>query len=114
MFQAQYLFKGNAVYSPWMPRQADNITFSAEVVARTSGSSLTVALYEKNKEDTGDGSPVASASFTISSETSDSYTASGVKEMIRYKYSAAGTGASDYVLFRSLDPVWADNVEFTS
>ena len=32
MFQAQYLFQGQEVYSPWMPRGGDNMRVSADII----------------------------------------------------------------------------------
>lgn len=122
MFDAQLLFPGAAgaalsFYSPWFPRQADNLRVTVDVVGRVS-SQLTVRVFTKNNEDTGDGtdadvgtSIVASATGRASAEWTSG--TAGLKEMVRYKYTvqSTGTGATDWVLFRMLSPVWFNTVK---
>ena len=42
------------VYSVWMPRKADNVRFTVDVVANF-GTELTATLLERNYDETGDG-----------------------------------------------------------
>ena len=122
MFDAQLLFPGAAgaalsFYSPWVPRGGDNLRATVDVVGRVS-SQLTVRVFTKNLEDTGDGtdadvgtSIVASATGRATAEWTSGTAA--LKELVRYKYTvqSTGTGATDWVLFRMLAPVWFDTVK---
>jgi len=108
MFDAQLLFPGAAgaalsFYSPWFPRQGDN---------------LRVTVFTKNNEDTGDGSDADAGTSIVASATGRSTAewtsgTAGLKELVRYKYSvqSTGTGATDWVLFRMLTPVWFNTVK---
>lgn len=122
MFDAQLLFPGAAgaalsFYGLWFPRQGDNLRVTVDVVQRVS-SQLTVRVFTKNSEDAGDGtdaevgtSIVASATGRAAAEwTSGTAT---LLELVRYKYTvqSTGTGATDWVLFRMLSPVWFDTVK---
>jgi hypothetical protein len=59
MFEAQMLIEGSGtgtvVFSPWLRRQGDSIRCALDVVAATTNGTLTVDLFTKNSEDTGDG-----------------------------------------------------------
>lgn len=122
MFDAQLLFPGAAgaalsFYSPWFPRQGDNLRVTVDVVQRVS-SQLTVRVFTKNREDTGDGTDADVGTSIVASATGRSTAewtsgTAGLKEMVRYKYTvqSTGTGATDWVLFRMLTPVWFDTVK---
>lgn len=114
MFEAQYLFGGNEVYSPWMSRGGDNMTITADLISKDT-SNLEVALYEKNSEDTGDGTAHSGGTLMVtdaSGGTPSSKTYTGVKELVRYRIEATGSG-TNRVLYRMLTPVWFDAVGAT-
>lgn len=119
MFDSQLFFPGVggaalSVYTPWFPRGGDNMIVTIDVTQRMA-SQLTIRVFTKNSEDTGDGtdadvgtSIVATATGRSSAEwTSGTAT---LKELVRYKYTvqSTGTGAGDWTLFRMLAPVWFD------
>lgn len=121
MFDAQLLFPGAAgaalsFYGPWMRRGGDNLRVTVDVVARVS-SQLTVRVFTKNTEDSGDGidadagtSIVTTATGRASAEWTSGTT---LQELVRYKYTvqSTGSGAGDWVLFRMLTPIWFDTVK---
>lgn len=107
MFESQYLFGTNSVYSPWMSRSGDNVIVTVDVVENDS-SGIVIELFEKNSEDTGPGLAHPDGSFTTTSLRGD-MTYKKVKELVRYKFTAQGT-LSNRVLFRMLSPVWFDDV----
>jgi hypothetical protein len=101
----QTLNAGDTVYSPWFPQQAENCVFRADLIDTTGSPTLTISIFHKNVEDTGDGS--SNSSFAaMSSAGVASKQATGLKQLVRFKYAATGTGT---VLFRMLTPVWYDN-----
>ena len=111
MFQAQLLMGGSTIYGPWMERQADNISMTAEAV-EISSATFKVELWTKNSEDTGDGSnanATKSIERTTTGRSSLEYVGD-LKEWVRYKYTVVGQSTT-WVLFRMLDPTWFDDVE---
>lgn len=117
MIDATLLFKGTTVYSPWFPRKADMLRVTAECVARL-GATITVKLYTKNEEETGDGDPV-DESVTIALNTAGQRTTAewktvamkeGVQQLLRFRYEVTGTNDTDWTLFRLLPAVWFDAV----
>ncbi len=111
MFQAQYLFSGASVFSPWMPRQGDDLRVTAELVDKATAN-LEVRVFHKNREDTTNGTDAdASTTITLSSVGRADAEWTGLEELVRYKFTSTGTTASHYVLFRILSPVWFDAVQ---
>lgn len=103
------------VYGVWIPRKGDNLRLTAEVVANY-GTDLTVTIFQKNYEDTGDGA-TAGVSTTFNQTTGrKTMELLGCKELIRMKLTLAPGGdlaASEVglVLFRFLQPVWFETVK---
>ena len=62
MFQAQYLFEGTEVYSPWMPRGGDHMRASVDVIKMTGTGTQTLKIqvrlvrYEFSYNTTGNAS----------------------------------------------------------
>lgn len=112
MFQAQYLPNGADLYSPWFTRQGDNLRATVDIVAVGSSGLLTVTVHTKNSDDTGDGgTALAEAAGDLSSvgvgRQWAEFGPGTVKELVRYKFSAA----TNWVMFRVLTPVWFDSVK---
>lgn len=118
MFEAQLLIAeegaGNdvEVFSPWFPRAGNNIRVIVDMVKRES-IDLTVELYSKKSDETGNGAVVSGGSMTVSSEGRTIKEYSGLEDMVRYRFELRGATGSggDWVLFRMLSPVWFDAVE---
>ena len=118
MFDAQILMSDSTgstdVYSPWFARGGDNIRCTVEVLeVLDSFSQLTVSLYHKNQEDTGDGSALTGSQSRSSAGLIEREW-TGLKELVRYKFSVESTDspAGDaWVLFRALSALWFDTVD---
>lgn len=116
MIDATMLWKGVTVYSPWFPRQADMLRVAAECVAR-SGATLTISLYTKSEEQTGDGLPVdenttivLSAQVRSLAEWKTVVSQEGVRQLLRFRFSVTGSNNNDWILYRLLPAVWFDAV----
>lgn len=114
MIDATVLFNSMEVYSPWFPRQADMLRVTAECVA-VLGATVTIDLYTKNSEDTGNGNPVdENVSIVLSTQglqTAEWKTVvsqEGVQQLLRFKYKVTGADDYEWVLFRLLPAVWFD------
>jgi hypothetical protein len=117
MIDATLLFRSTTVLSPWFPRQADMLRVTAECSAR-NGATLTIKLYTKSIEETGDGANVdESTSIVLNSvarSTAEWKTVDGeegVQQLLRFRYEVTGTAVSDWILFRLLPAVWFDAVK---
>lgn len=119
MFEAQYLFKDNLVFSPWMERQGDLVQISGELVdATVAGAETTrvrVQVFTKNREEPGPGTQVGGNLFLQYVGKSDWMEYSDLKELVRYRFRCNnGNGAAspdDHALFRMFKPLWFDEVE---
>jgi hypothetical protein len=113
MFEAQYLFSTDTVYSPWMSRGGDNLIATVDVAGLDgTGAGVLVQLYEKNTEDNGDGTLNTSGTITKTDAGRKSQEFLGVKELVRFRFSNPGS-KGDRVLFRMLQTVWFDTVDGT-
>lgn len=103
------------VWSTWIPRRGDNVIFTMEIPANY-GSYVVVDLYQKNYDETGDGSS-ASASMTFDQATGrQSVTKLGAQELVRFKLTIQrgndlGDSEVGWFLFRFLQPVWFESVK---
>jgi hypothetical protein len=94
VFQGQYLFNGDTVYSPWIPRGGDNLTYSADLIAQNT-SELKVEVYTKNPEDIGDGDLITATEGSMTSSglgpfsetiSSTKTATEGIEELVRFKF----------------------------
>lgn len=112
MFQAQLLIRPSAsdlsVFSPWFDRGGDHLRATVDVVA-LQGATLTVKVFTKNREDTGDGVEVEGVSIVSTTVGRSAAEWDGLEELVRYEFTV-GTASANWVLFRMLDPVWFDAV----
>lgn len=124
MFEAQLLIAKEtaySVFSPWFPRGGESVIATLDVVAVDGAANLlTVELYSKNSEQSGDGQD-AEASTSIGSDATpgrkaatwdanDSSNPADILELVRYKFTISDS-AGKWVLFRMLPPVWFDAVK---
>jgi hypothetical protein len=114
MFDAQTVLAVNptaiAIFSPWFPRGGDNAYFTLEVVAISSANmTVEVEVFHKTREDTGDGTQLGSAwDRTAVGREAAEFT--GLKEMVRFKYTFTSASGTQWATFRMLQPVWFDTV----
>lgn len=105
---------GATYYSPWFPRQGNECTAVIEVM-RASGtlSSFTCQVQTKTNEDPDSSAVNVGAAFNVAWLTTASKTTneprSGFKELVRYKFVVAGSGATRWIHFRSNTPLWEPN-----
>ena len=109
MIIGQTVFAGSYC-SPWFPRQGDGAVFSGECIANSSGS-MTLAIQTKNRDEVD--KPYSDATYgtiatslSMTGGTVGTVSASGLKELVRFVYSVAGTG---WVHFRVMPPAWRMN-----
>lgn len=102
------------VFSPWIPRGGDNARFTFEVAA-ISNAKLTVYVYHKNAEETGNGAVAAITNFSFVNTTGiDTKEWLGLKELVRFllivecddEQSEVG-----WVSFRFLNCVWFEGLK---
>jgi len=124
------LLTGSDLFTPWFAREADNAIFTYETIKAGTGATLTVNVYTKNSEDTGEGALAATG--TVTTTTSGSFTKlkviDGLEELVRFKITVTGNpivgellapdpcdmGSSldvsglevVYVIYRFLQPSW--------
>ena len=123
MFEAQMLMatgtgaSAYSVFSPWFPRGGNNLRATLELInSAASADRISLGVTTKALDETGDGTDVAGS---IDLDGSDVGTvdqrqtgefAGTLKDLVRYKFTVQGT-AGNWVLFRTLAPVWFDDVE---
>lgn len=124
MFEAQSLMTDSLVevFTPWFPRGGDHARFTVDVVSLGQAGGgipeLTVRVWTKNSEDTGEGSnadaTVSIVRTAVGRTTTEwlSTNSTGLKELVRYKVAVANTAdlGTVWVLFRMLQPVWFNAV----
>lgn len=102
------------LWGAWIPRGGDNFMLTVEVVANY-GVKLSVALYEKNYEEVGDG---ASAQVEVVFDEGlgrKVLSKTGVKELVRVQLTVE-RGRSlpkedvGLALYRFLQPLWFERV----
>ena len=93
-----------------MEREGDNIIVTADVIRLLDNVALRVFVFTKNREDPGDGTSAGFFEATADGRHYDEF--GDLKELVRYKYRAVGSGGDrgDYAFFRTLTPVWFDDV----
>ena len=108
------------VWTPWVPRQGDAMTSTAELIAFSGeDANLTFDVYHKNSEDTGNGAAATTTGANAfgtpigSIPATTNFRTTGLKEIVRYRitlqYTGETSGAVVYAHFRLLNPSW----EFT-
>lgn len=104
---------GADYFTPWVPRQGDAFRAVVELL-RTSGAiaSFSCVGQTKNREDSDDDAvDLAGSPLTVTTTPGDVSTAtfSEARELVRYKFSIAGSSALRWVHFRSNPMIWLPN-----
>jgi len=97
------------LFTGWVPRRADNAVMAYEIIDVIGGTSLTVQVYHKNKEDAGAGSPANGIATPDWTATGNIYTGAfeSLKEMVRFAVTTNSTGLG--VCYRMLPATWYDD-----
>lgn len=97
-------------YSPWYSRAADAATFLVEVLLASGGTwGLDVLVQHKKSEDADSAATTAATFTTITAVGTSSKSASGLKELVRYKYSLTADSSAEWIHFRANPPIWQPN-----
>ncbi|MCC7063405.1 MAG: hypothetical protein IT456_11410 [Planctomycetes bacterium] len=72
---------------------------------------FTCQVKTKNAEDSDSAATSIGAAFAITTTVGATTTAvrTGCKELVRYEFSAKGTGSDQWIHFRSNSPLWETN-----
>ena len=98
--------------TPWMQRQGNGVTTTFEIIDISAGTKVTVELFEKNSEDTGDGTQNGSPTGNSLSDIDvASFRNTAIKQLVRYQLTIEATGtpvAGDiyWAHYRILAPAW--------
>tara|TARA_R110002096_G_scaffold13828_2_gene48648 strand:+ start:345 stop:635 length:291 start_codon:yes stop_codon:yes gene_type:complete len=96
-----------------MPRQGNKFTAVIEVIADSAlAYDLTCDVQTKNAEAADSAvsaTPIGTVTITGPGATVAEATASGCLEVVRYKFTATGTGGVRWIHFRSNPPIWQPN-----
>ena len=112
----EFLPKGTATFTPWSPRQADNVIFYYYLVQPITGFEiLTIQVYEKNLEDIGPGTQHGSASDDLSAGTTIKVRkVEGLKELVRLRLVVNDHQNALGVYYQILTPVWYNTAKVPS
>ena len=112
MFQAQLLLGTQSVYGPWMPRGGDLMSITLDLISTnaTGTDKLTVEVFTKKKDDSGDGAVATGTSIQTNTVGRSQTTYSALNDLVRYKFTPGGAVSVNY-LFRMLSPVFFDTVK---
>jgi hypothetical protein len=106
MNKSQYMFNGDRVFGPWMPRIDDNLIITAEVGALEGlGTAFAIQIYHKNSEEIGEGTAMPTP-LIVSSVGRSRLEYLDVKEYIRYRFLVNEEDDAGRVLFRMLGITW--------
>lgn len=103
----QTVFRSLVVFSEWFPSFGDNASLAADVAAVNNGATLGIDVYHKAAADAGNGALLV-AFPVINAPGVTKQTATGVKELVRYRFTVGGPGVNpdEWVHFRMLEPAW--------
>ena len=98
----------NTYYTPWFPRGADNGVFSLELYQSTLGTTFSVAVLTKNREDEGSAPGGSVGTFAAVSAPFYEVNCTGLKELVRFQISTRASATGQGAIFRFLPPTWYD------
>ncbi len=115
MYTGQLIMSGMTAYSQWFSRSANGVKAVVELMGASSGGDVKVSLYTKNHDSPGGGAEISGSEVALGSAgfatiTISPTSASGMKELVRFKMSASTPleGVIAWAHFRILSPTWYD------
>ncbi len=99
-------------YGPWMTALGLAVTVTCEVFSMPSSVTLTIELQHKDVDEADDSAAdVAGASiiFNTTGAQVDSDRATGLKQLIRYKYALSGAATVGFAHLRMAALAWETN-----
>ena len=109
MFIGQTLHYGMNIFTPWMPKPANNAYFSVQLIAVSgTGLDLEFQVQHKNIDQAGDGDAVGSA-VTIDGFSGlpkiSAQNATDLKQLVRLRFKVTGTSdKKEWAHFEVLNP----------
>lgn len=101
---------GATYYGPWMPRQGDGLTAVFEIIDAMTPFNLVCKVQTKNREDKDSSASLLTGSATFTTATTDHFTTSGAKELVRFQYTLSGDESNDtWIHFRANPIIWQPN-----
>ena len=97
----------NTYYTPWFPRGADNGVFMMQRIQSTLGTTFSVTVWTKNREDEG-SEGTSAGTFTTLSGTFEEVKCTGLKELVRFRIVTRASAVGQGAIFRFLPPTWYD------
>jgi len=95
---------GNAFFSPAFPRGGEAAVFTVETTHVSSSPTFDVTIQHKNQDDTSWADLASFTSITaVGTSTKD---VTGIKELVRLKFTFTTTGADDAVHIIVPAPAW--------
>lgn len=93
---------------PWMRRIADAASFGMHIIDISPGTNLSVMVQHKNSEDP-DSAATTATSMSRTSTGVEVSRATGLKELVRYRYSPGHSEDEGWVHFAMTPEVWEQN-----
>lgn len=115
-YPAQTLEVESQIFSPWFPRQGDNLRATADILELGSNTVVSVRLFTKKHDSSGDGKNVDPTVVLRGNSTGrfvaewGPWTIRGLQSLVRYQMTVETTGGRQPATFRILHPIWFDSI----
>jgi hypothetical protein len=101
------VMNGDPYFGPPMTRSTCKAVFSVQVTNRTGSSALQIDIEHRNRDDTSWA--VAGSFATINANGTYSDTVSGLKELVRYKFTFGAGDPEDGMYVFAAAPQWLND-----
>ncbi len=96
-------------YSPWFSRGSDAATFFLQTLHVSTNGQVIVTIEHKNMADADSAASTAATFSTASAVGTIGMAATGLKELVRFKYAVSASSGSAWLHIRMLPPMWQPN-----
>jgi hypothetical protein len=98
-------------FGPWFPRASNGASFTIEILlAAAAGWTLDVTVEHKRSEEPDSAAVPAVAFPTLTAVGTATKQATGLLELVRYKYLFTAGGVNpDWIHMRANPPIWQPN-----
>jgi hypothetical protein len=103
---------GTVVFSPWVPREGDNMALVFEVTA-AHNADFTVEVFQRDADDAGDGTAYPAQSYQVTGTGRELQFWLGLKEVVRFKIALTPNNDQEMAwgLFRFIKPAWFETAK---
>jgi hypothetical protein len=98
---------GSNYHSPWQAARGNSARFTIETIAIGASTTFDVTVQTKNRNETDAQAAAVDDIPSITSTGISAVNGSGVKELVRLKYTVGGAGSMRFVHFRWLEVAWS-------